>query len=311
MDQRVRRGGVPVTLNIGFTGNALDRVDHLRTDDAAVAELAGDWRARVLILDGLEPPVADGGGLRWSSLADVGADDRLILLGLDDRRPHFALLPATPPVADPAARASWVALATMPGGDAAIFGTARSLVDWHARHGFCARCGTPTAVFRAGWGRRCDGCRAEHYPRVDPVVIMLAEHEGHALVGRQSRFPAGRYSALAGFVEPGESMEEAVARELFEEAGVRVSAPARYVASQPWPFPAQLMIAAIAPVADAALTLDVTEIEDAMWVTRDEVRTSLADDPDARFIAPPPFAIAHSLLTAWVSDQALAAAGRL
>lgn len=294
---------------IGFTGNPLDRADHLRTDEAAVGELSGDGRARVLILEGLEPPVAGDGGLRWSSLADTGDDDTLILLGLDDGRPRFALLPATPATADPRARASWDALESMPAEDAAIYGTARSLIDWHARHGFCAHCGTPTRVFRAGWGRRCDACRAEHYPRVDPVVIMLAEHEGEqgvrALVGRQSRFPPGRYSALAGFLEPGESMEEAVARELFEEAGVRVAGPVRYIASQPWPFPAQLMIACVAPVADDALTLDATEIEAAMWVTRDEVRASLEGDADARFIAPPTFAIAHSLLSAWVEEQPL------
>ena len=291
---------------IGFTGSTLDRVDHLRSDEDAVAALSSDWRARVLALEGLEPPVGDDGGLRWSSLAAIGDDDRLILLGLDEgERPRFALLPATPAVANPDTRSSWAALSQMPAADAAIYGTARSLVDWHARHGFCARCGNATEVFRAGWGRRCTRCRAEHYPRVDPVVIMLAEHEAEgetrALVGRQPRFPAGRYSALAGFVEPGESLEEAVARELFEEAGVRVNDRVRYVASQPWPFPAQLMIACVAPVADAALTLDLTELDDAMWVTRDEVRASLAGDADARFIAPPTFAIAHSLLSAWVA----------
>jgi len=129
-------------------------------------------------------------------------------------------------------------------------------------------------------------------------VIMLAEHEERILVGRQKSWPAGRYSALAGFVEVGESIEEAVARELFEEAGV-VATEVRYVASQPWPFPSQLMIACIAKVRSPDLTLQVAEIEHAIWVTRDEVLAALAGDPDAPFLPPPPYAIANTLLTRW------------
>ena len=155
-------------------------------------------------------------------------------------------------------------------------------------------------MFRAGWGRKCASCAAEHFPRVDPVVIMLAEYDGKILVGRQPRFPPRNYSALAGFLEPGESIEEAVRRELFEEAGVRVS-NVRYVASQPWPFPAaSLMIACIGEADSDALTIDTTELEDAMWVSRDEVEAALADAEDARFNAPPKFAIAHTLLRAWL-----------
>ncbi|MFN2258417.1 MAG: NAD(+) diphosphatase, partial [Parasphingopyxis sp.] len=139
---------------------------------------------------------------------------------------------------------------------------------------------------------------AEQFPRIDPVVIMLAEHAGKALVGRQSRFPPGNYSALAGFVEPGESLEEAVARELKEEAGVEALS-VRYLASQPWPFPGSLMMACIAPVADPEITLDPNELEDARWVDREQVRAALSRDPQAPFTAPPPFAIAHTLLRAW------------
>jgi NAD+ diphosphatase len=136
----------------------------------------------------------------------------------------------------------------------------------------------------------------------DPVVIMLAEFEGKALVGRQSRFPAGNYSALAGFLEPGESIEEAVRRELFEESGIRTGA-VRYVTSQPWPFGgSQLMMACIADALSDVITLDTNELEDAMWVTKDEARAALADAPDKRFGAPPPFAIAHTLLKAWVDN---------
>jgi NAD+ diphosphatase len=154
---------------------------------------------------------------------------------------------------------------------------------------------------RAGWGRRCPSCKAEHFPRTDPVVIMIAEHDGRALLGRQPRFPPRRYSALAGFVEVGESIEEAVARELFEEAGVRANS-VNYVASQPWPFPSSLMIACVAQVESDQLTLDETELEHAFWASREDVAAALAGDPTAPFIAPPPLAIAHTLLKFW-SDR--------
>ncbi|MDP8912305.1 MAG: NAD(+) diphosphatase, partial [Pseudomonadota bacterium] len=172
------------------------------------------------------------------------------------------------------------------------------LIEWHNRHRFCSKCGTATALFRAGWGRRCAACEAEHYPRVDPVVIMLAEHEGRVLLGRQPQYPPGRYSALAGFVEPGESIEEAVAREFQEEAGIRVRG-VRYVASQPWPFPGSLMIACMAQAQSDALTIDRTELEDAHWFDRSAVEAALGGDPDAPFQAPPRFAIAHTLLAHW------------
>jgi NAD+ diphosphatase len=136
---------------------------------------------------------------------------------------------------------------------------------------------------------------------VDPVVIMLAEHDGRLLLGRQPQYPPGRYSALAGFLEVGETIEAAVARELFEEAGVTVS-DIRYVASQPWPFPSSLMIGCTAKALDDRLTIDATELEDARWFTRAEVAAALAGDPDTVFIAPPHFAIARTLLEHWLSS---------
>ncbi|MEP7005498.1 MAG: NAD(+) diphosphatase, partial [Sphingomonas bacterium] len=138
---------------------------------------------------------------------------------------------------------------------------------------------------------------AEHFPRVDPVVIMIAEHDGRALLGRQHAWPAGRYSALAGFLEVGESIEEAVAREIMEEAGVQVS-DVRYIASQPWPFPSSLMIACVGMAADDAITLDTNELEEAIWVSRAVVRAVLAGEPGP-FLPPPPYAIAFTLLTEW------------
>jgi NAD+ diphosphatase len=182
--------------------------------------------------------------------------------------------------------------------DASTYAAARSLIDWHARHPFCPRCGHSTSVFRAGWGRRCDTCATEHYPRTDAVVIMLAQHGDRVLVGRQPRFPPRRYSALAGFLEVGESLEEAVARELREEAGL-ITQRVHYLGSQPWPFPSQLMLACVAEVESDALQLDGAELDDAMWVTKDDVRAALRDDPGARFLAPPHYAIAHSLLRHW------------
>ena len=290
----------------GFTGGTLDRADALRQSPDAVAAAAADWRARLLVMGpGWQPEVTDEGRLAWTSLADAPDDAALVLLGIDtaDRdRPHFAaIVPAGEGAQGPASFRSPVmmaALGSLAGGDAATYAAARSVLHWHSRHGFCANCGHATEIFRAGWARRCGGCGAEHFPRVDPVVIMIAEHDGRALLGRQAAWPAGRYSALAGFLEPGESVEEAVAREVVEETGVAVS-HVRYVASQPWPFPhAQLMLACVAEAADDAITLDTNELEDAIWVARDEVRRVLAGEEGA-FLAPPPYAIAHTLLARW------------
>ena len=287
-------------MTIGFTGGTLDRADRLRHDEAALAEAAADPRARLLALDGLNPET-EGERLRWRPLAGT---EELLLLGLDeDGRPHFAPLPAAGSDDGGQAMRAPALMTLLDGlapGEAATYAAARSLTLWHARNRFCANCGNPTAPFRAGWGRRCPRCRAEHFPRTDPVVIMIAEHDGRALLGRQASWPPGRYSALAGFVEPGESVEEAVARETWEEAGVRVSG-VRYVASQPWPFPSQLMIACIGTAEDDRLTLDTHELEDAIWVDRGTVARVLAGGEGA-FLPPPRYAIARTLLSAWADD---------
>ena len=286
---------------IGFTGAMLDRADAVRGDPNAYAALLGDWRAKLLTFEGNDPRLSDAGTLVWTSLAEAADDAELVLLGLADGRPHFAAVHRIDGVAIMRSPSMWRALSLLSQDEAAVFGTATSLIGWHNTHRFCPRCGGTTTLFRAGWGRKCDVCATEHFPRTDPVVIMLAEFEGKALVGRQSRFPPGNYSALAGFLEPGESIEEAVRREIMEEAGVPCGA-VRYIASQPWPFGgAQLMIACVAEALDDTITLDTKELEDAMWVTRDEAIAALAGDEGRRFNAPPPFAIAHSLLKAWVA----------
>ncbi|AQA00098.1 NADH pyrophosphatase [Sphingopyxis sp. QXT-31] len=285
---------------LGFTGARLDRADQVRTNEAAFAAALADPRARCLVLDGIDFVPGEGGGLCWEPF-DPADDRAVMLLGLDEAGvPHFVREPAPSQRIDARSRTVMRLLPMLSTEEAALYGGARSLVDWHARHRFCAVCGQPTDLFRGGWGRQCGSCNAEHFPRVDPVVIMLAECEDRVLVGRQPGFPPGFFSALAGFVEPGESLEEAVARELFEEAGIRV-ADVTYVASQPWPFPSSLMIGARAVAHDPALTLDTTEIEAAMWVDRADVRAALAGDMGAPFMAPPPLAIARFLLEDWAA----------
>lgn len=289
-----------MSLPLGFTGARLDRADRLRTDAAAFAAAVADPRATCLVLDGIDFVPGERGGLMWEAL-DPTDERPPLLLGIDDAgAPRFVRAPAPGARIDARSRTVMRLLPLLSPEEAALYGGARSLVDWHARHGYCAVCGQATAPFRGGWGRQCGTCRAEHFPRVDPVVIMLAEYDGRVLLGRQPGFPPGFFSALAGFVEPGESLEEAVARELFEEAGIQVSSVS-YVASQPWPFPSSLMIGCRATALDPALTLDETELEAAMWVDRAEVRAALAGEMGASFMAPPPLAIARHLLEDWVA----------
>ncbi|WBO23084.1 NAD(+) diphosphatase [Sphingomonas abietis] len=288
----------------GFTGSLLDRADEARHDEAVVGAMRADPDALLLDMDGLHPIGAEQGALGWTRLRHVTIETELALLGTIEGTPRFvALQPGVSAVRR--TPELFAAITALPASDAGTYATARSLVDWHARHGFCANCGTATLVFRAGWGRACPACHAQHFPRVDPVVIMLAQHgrgaDARIVVGRQPAFPPGRYSALAGFLEPGESIEEAVARELKEEAGVTVHS-VRYLASQPWPFPSQLMIACIGLTDDDALTIDRTELEEAFWVTRTEVAAALAHEPGARFLPPPPYAIAHTLLSRWLTE---------
>ena len=286
---------------MAFAGSPIDRADHIRVDDNALAGLM-DWRAKVLVMDGLLPGVDDMGGLFWGSLADVPPDAELVFLGLMDGKACFAPVPAEgaegPAYAMPRA---WQIMQQLAPADLAIYGGARSLVDWHARHRFCARCGAGTKPAKGGWQRDCGSCGAQHFPRTDPVTIMLVEHEDKLLMGRQPRFPPKMYSALAGFVEPGETIEEAVAREIHEEAGVRVR-DVQYIASQPWPFPSQLMIGCTSVADDPELTIDTTELEDARWFTRaelEEARAAGENGTDLLYF-PRPFAIAHHLVTWWL-----------
>jgi NAD+ diphosphatase len=174
----------------------------------------------------------------------------------------------------------------------------RSLSHWHSRHGFCAVCGTATLMRAGGYRRDCPNCKAEHFPRTDPVVIMLAVDGDRCLLGRQSRFPARMYSCLAGFIEPGETIEDAVRRETFEEAGIKL-ARVRYHASQPWPFPSSLMIGCHGEAISRDIVRDERELEDCRWFDRDEIRTILAGEHPDGITAPPPIAIANRLIRSW------------
>ena len=185
----------------------------------------------------------------------------------------------------------------LPADDLGIAAQARSLVDWHARHTHCAVCGGPTGSVLGGAHRVCSECQAEHFPRTDPVGIALVVRGSRCLLGRGPGWPEGFYSALAGFVEAGESLEDAVRREVLEEAGVRVGR-VLYLFSQPWPFPSSLMMGCIAEALDDALRVDDAEIEEARWFEREELRSSMAGD--GPMTPPPPMAIAHHLIRAWL-----------
>lgn len=283
---------MPLPTDPFFSGPGLDRADHLRARPDEIAALLQHPDAMALMWDNGAPCLDASGKLSWATVQG----DEPLFLGFEQERPCFSLLPnGSVPVT---ASAHFALLGLLDAADAPIFAAALSLANWHRRHGYCSVCGSLTQPNRGGWSRQCGSCQAEHYPRSDPVVIMLAEHDGRLLLGRQPQYPPGRYSALAGFVEPGETIEAAVARELKEEAGIDVT-NVRYLASQPWPFPSSLMIGAWAEAVDDRLTIDTTELDDARWFSRDEVHAALAGGESAAFLPPPRAAIARTLLDVW------------
>jgi NAD+ diphosphatase len=296
-----------------FAGNPLDRVSQRRTDALWLRSLLDDPATRLLPLSELKPLVRDPetGELDWQPVVPwrrlIADSATLVLLGIGDGRAHFALdisaagsLPEDGGTATVDVRSL---AALIPGGEAAILAEARALVDWHARHRFCAQCGTPSELASGGWIRRCPDCRAQHYPRVDPVVIMLAVDGERCLLGRGRRRIGTRYSCLAGFVEPGETLEEAVRREVLEEAGIRVGR-VRYLASQPWPFPSTLMVGMLAEALSETITVDPEELAEASWFERGEVEEMVKRSQSDRPIAgvatlPPPLAIGHQIARRW------------
>jgi NAD+ diphosphatase len=295
-----------------FAGNPLDRVSQRRQDAAWIASLLGDPETRLLPFRELKPVVRSqsAAALDWQPAESwreaIAGGATLVLLGIAKGRAYFALdasnAPGSGGVEEATADVRSLA-AAIPGPEAAILAEARSVLDWHARHGFCAQCGTPSNISSGGWGRQCPNCRAHHYPRVDPVVIMLAVRGERCLLGRGRRRVGTRYSCLAGFMEPGETIEEAVRREVLEESGIRVGR-VRYLASQPWPFPSTLMMGLLAEAVSEEITIDPEEIAEARWFEREEVRAmverSRTDDPiPGQVTLPPPLAIGHQLARRW------------
>ena len=286
---------------MAFCGNPLDRASERRTDPAWLAAQHGHglfmpfWQNKPLVMEGR------AGFLPWRQ---AWRDSICVFLGLDGAQPLFAVDVAgdSEPVMEDGTFAEMRASAfVLPGRDTAIAGQAKALIDWHRRHGFCPNCGAATQLCDGGYRRLCPACAAEHFPRTDPVVIMLPVLEDACLVGRNARFVNGLYSAFAGFVEPGESMEDAVRRELLEEAGLRVGA-ITYHASQPWPFPSSLMLGCYAEALSRDFAIDGHEITDARWLTKGEVRKRLAQEIQDEMTMPASIAIAHHLVRDWAKD---------
>lgn len=305
-----------LSARTAFGTNRLDRHSERRESESQLAVLRADERARTFVIAGEAPllKAGDAPDRARFTLAEAealfGPPRESAFLGTLDGVPLFALLYPESPAAPPATGvevevANLRALAAgglLSADELGPLGEARALMDWHRRHGFCANCGAPTRAFTGGFRRDCDACGAHHFPRVDPVVIMLVTDGDRCLLGRQPRFDPGMYSALAGFVEPGETIEDAVRREVMEEAGVPVGA-VRYLGSQPWPFPSSLMIGCAARALAHDIVIDRLELEDARWFTRDEARLMLAGDHPDGLSAPRPMAIAHHLLRAFVDAE--------
>jgi NAD+ diphosphatase len=301
------------SAGLGYAQNGLDRRAEFRDDAELMAQYRASPRARVLVLAGDIPLMrtSERGHVADFSFADLeafGAAREVAFLGLDGETPLFAAsLDQRAPEDQGHSDIVTLDLRTLavqellPPSWLGRLAQAKSLLYWHQRHRFCSNCGEPTAVSAAGWRRECAACGAQHFPRTDPVAIMLAVRGEKCLLGRQSRFPVGMYSCLAGFIEPGETLEDAVRRELFEEAGVAIG-PVRYLASQPWPFPASLMIGCIAEATDDALTVDHQELEDARWFSREETRAMLEGRHPDGLLCPQPIAIANSLMKAWALE---------
>lgn len=283
-----------------FSGNPLDRASDRRSDPAW---LAAQFQAGLFLpLWENKPLVIDGraGFLPWRTDWDGGT---CVFLGLQDGRPLFAIDIAgeKEPALGGEFQEMRAAAFVLPARDTAIAGQAKALIDWHRRHGFCPNCGAATQICDGGYRRLCPGCSAEHFPRTDPVVIMLPVLGDACLIGRNARFTGGLYSAFAGFIEPGETMEEAVRRELREEVSLQVGA-IHYHASQPWPFPSSLMLGCYAQALDRDFRIDGHEIADARWLTKDEVRKRLAGTIEDDMKLPVAIAIAHHLLKDWAKD---------
>jgi NAD+ diphosphatase len=278
-----------------FAGEALDRAGTHRRDDVWLAARLADPSTRIVAASAAGV-LADGDRARELSPLDLPDGVETVLLGIDgDGRAVFAADVGEDVAGERRGLRDLAPVVSQAEGG--LLAHAVAMLNWHRRHRFCANCGAPTEPREAGHIRSCPACGAEHHPRTDPVVIMLVADGDRAMLGRQAQWPAGRYSALAGFVEPGESLEEAVAREVREESGVRV-ADIEYRSSQPWPFPTSLMLGFRARWVEGDPHVRDGELEDVRWCTRDELTGGAV-------LLPPPEAIARRLIDEWLDREAL------
>ena len=323
----MRDAAFELSARTGFAFNPLDRMSERRDEDGVIEAMAAAPSSRAVVICRDSPVLLRHGPSvqGYMSLAEaeslgpiavrafLGKDEHGGVFGvlLDDEAavaappgPHYA--PKFHIVHRPDAVLEDLRALTATGqldpATIGAIGQAKSLLYWHARHRFCANCGARTHVAASGWRRECAACGAQHFPRTDPVVIMHVVHGDDCLMGRQSRFPPGMYSCLAGFVEAGETLEEAVRREVFEEAGLRTGRVA-YMASQPWPFPSSLMIGCLAEARGRDLVVDHNELEDARWFSREEVGLMFRKAHPQGLFCPPKLAIAHHLLAAWAKGE--------
>ncbi len=314
------------TDGLAFGGSDLDRAAHLRADPDGMAALHGQgltltlWHGKPLV-EGEGAPA-----LVWLPAGHpvLEGADAPVFLGMTGNAPRFAqdLRRWDPGAGEAGFAADFLdasrqrhprapdgaefrelrgVMTGLTASDAELAATAKALIGWHTSHGFCAACGAASVVSHAGWQRACPSCHAHHFPRTDPVVIMLVVRGARVLVGRSPGWPAGMYSCLAGFVEPGETAEAAVRREVLEETAVRVG-DVRYVTSQPWPFPASLMMGFVAEAESEAITLDPVELEDARWVPKAEMMDAMSGTHPT-MTAARKGAIAHHLIRGWLSGR--------
>jgi NAD+ diphosphatase len=295
-----------------FVTNILDRAAHLRTNEEKLFALESrrDARAYVIYRDSLVVRQEESGVRALLSIDEalkLGANPGTVFLGLRDGAPVFGMGIA-PAAAEKLVGRGDVAVTELrgmamqgvvPPDQLSAIAMAKSMVSWHQRHGFCANCGARTAMKDGGWKRECPSCKAEHFPRTDPVVIMLVALGDKVLLGRQKQFPPGMYSCLAGFVEAAETIEDAVRREIFEESGIRCTDVAYYM-TQPWPYPSSLMIGCTARATNEDVVVDRNELEDARWFDRTEATLMIKRQHPNGLAGPHPFAIAHHLLGRWV-----------
>lgn len=289
-----------------FASNPLDRVPGQRSDEAWLQAQREDPRGRYLPFRVLEAAVSPNDPQRlgwlvrrdaeaWSALGDA------IFLGVLDGVSHFAIsIEASDDALGLEFREARGLATELALPEAGILAQARSMLQWHWTHRFCSECGTATVSIEGGARRQCSGCGVRSYPQISPSMIVLVERNDRCLLARRPRGPLNRFSCLAGYVEPGESIEDSVAREVFEESGVRI-ANVRYHSSQPWPFPATLMIGCIAEAASDEIAVDGVEIAEARWFSRDEVRRAIAGE-NPELLVPDGIAIANHLIRAWVED---------